>query len=775
MEIRLQNFRCHRDRTFVFHRGLNLIDGSSGVGKSTILEAIHYLLVGKTRNVCTRGEKKCAVTMRWNDLVIQRTKMPTRLTIQPLGLEDDAAQAHLFSLIGGEEFELTSYMLQKGTSQFFTLPSSEKRRFIESLGAGRSSLAERISNETKRIRGETVRHETSLRLLRPKEEVVCPAVRFAELRTPEDAAQALECARRTEARLHDEQRRLDGRWAEVSRLMAEQSAGAERARTLAARMERLDAGIAESRRAIEELENDPEEGKRIETLISAHESYVAYKKKKEEIQEKKKVYEQMVQGEEARHAAAISELEAKRTLLPPGEVAAAKAEYERADGIRKRLRRRKELEERIRAIPKDDVEARKKELEERTAFLAEMDGRKHVQSCPHCEKGLVVQQSLICRASATPISAADAERIRETRAALPESKKRYEEAQRNAILREQLEAELGPAVEGEEEVEENYRRIRAKIEEYGLVQQRNKLVESGLAELRAQVPKEKYRPLRTQLEHGIAALGSMPKGEFSERYEESLRRRTESAERGIRADQLRRQLRGYEAERAAAEAESRPERDVDYASELEEIVRLRRANTDRFLSARTILPGLEAWSSFVSRRIEGKKRDRMAEFHRARLGMLGEEGMALERFARRVVEAEHKCMEETIDLINAKVKTYLEQFFTDPMLMTLETEKEAKNGKVKPELTVAIDYKGSECDLTSLSGGEYDRCALAFMLAINELSSSPFLILDESISSLDMGSSETVLDVLKESAPDKIVLLVSHQANTGMFDHVIGL
>jgi DNA repair exonuclease SbcCD ATPase subunit len=774
MEIRLQNFRCHRDRTFVFHRGLNLIDGSSGVGKSTILEAIHYLLVGKTRNVCTRGEKKCAVTMRWNDLVIQRTKMPTRLTIQPLGLEDDAAQAHLFSLIGGEEFELTSYMLQKGTSQFFTLPSAEKRRFIESLGAGRSSLAERIASETKRIRGETVRHETSLRLLRPKEEVVRPAARFAELRTPDDATQALECARRTEARLHDEQRRLDGRWAEVSRLLAEQSAGAERARTLADRKERLDGQIRETRKAVEELEEDPEEGKRVDT-ISAHESYLAYKKKREEIQEKKKVYEQMVQHEEARHAASISDLESKRTVLPPGEVASAKAEYDRADAIRKRLRRRKEIEERIRTIPKDDVDARKKELEERTAFLAEMEGRKNVQSCPHCEKGLVVQQSLICRASATPISAADAERIRENRTALPECKKRYEEAQRNKIVREQLESELGPPVEGEEEVEETYRRIRSKIEEYGIVQQRNKLVDSGLAELRAQVPKEKYRPLRTQLEQGIAALGSMPKGEFSERYEESVRRRAECAERTIRADQLRRQLRAYESERAEAERERMETKEIDYAAELEEIVRLRRANTDRFLSSRTILPGLEAWSSFVARRLEQKQRERLHEFHRARLHMLGEEGMALERFARRVVEAEHKCMEETIDLINAKVKTYLEQFFQDPMLMTIETEKEAKNGKVKPELAVAIEYKGAECDLTSLSGGEYDRCALAFMLAINELSSSPFLILDESISSLDMGSSETVLDVLKESAPDKIVLLVSHQANTGMFDHVIGL
>ena len=120
LEVILSNFRCHRKQSFRFSPGLNLIDGTSGNGKSTILEAIHYCLIGKTRNVCTRGEKKCSVTLMWNGLTIQRTKLPSRLTVQPLGLEDDAAQAYIYQLIGGEDFELTSYMLQKGTSQFFT-------------------------------------------------------------------------------------------------------------------------------------------------------------------------------------------------------------------------------------------------------------------------------------------------------------------------------------------------------------------------------------------------------------------------------------------------------------------------------------------------------------------------------------------------------------------------------------------------------------------------------------------------------------------------------
>ena len=140
MNVTLTNFRCHRHQTFTFASGLNLIEGKSGQGKTTILDAISWCLLGKQRNVLTRGEKKCSVVLNLTTpeglLSLTRTKLPSRLTVSlPDGrmLEDDAAQEYVYQLIGGENFELTSYMLQKGTTQFFTLPATEKRKFIESL------------------------------------------------------------------------------------------------------------------------------------------------------------------------------------------------------------------------------------------------------------------------------------------------------------------------------------------------------------------------------------------------------------------------------------------------------------------------------------------------------------------------------------------------------------------------------------------------------------------------------------------------------------------
>lgn len=782
MEIHLQNFRCHRDKTFVFHSGLNLIDGTSGQGKSTILEAIHYVLIGKNRNICTRGEKKCSVTLRWNDLVIQRTKLPSRLTIHPLGLEDDAAQQYIYKIIGGEDFELTSYMLQKGTSQFFTLPATEKRKFIESLGTQASveGLKEKVANELKQIKSEWVTHETSIKLLTSQlVSLSSPAKTYPELRTVSDATMVHNCLLRTELSLEKEQLRLDNEWQETSSLLSSQLSEKERFHALTTQIEFLTQQLSELDKKIEETAYDPLSLEKVQTTIQHHESYLVYKKKKEELQEKKKVYEQMVQTEEANHTASIQSLEAKR-IPPPSDLSTIKATYEQADSYRKQYKRKKELSDKIGAIPVSDPQECKKEVEKRTLFISETEGRKNVHACPHCTKGLTIQQSVICKASVTPITTDDQRLLQEYKTSLASWKQKYEEAYKHSVLREQLEAERTALVipVDEKENEEQYRTCRSKLEEYQSILQQNKVIDSQLAEKRAYVPKDKYKPLRTQFEQGLTQLASLPKGECSTDYDTCLQIRTNQSERKIKVEQYERTRRELTEQQEERKKENQTIHlsSIDYSEILEEQTRTKRFNQERLTHVRQLVRPLGEWVSYVRQYLDQKQKKRSIQFHRSRIRMLQDDLQSLELFSRRIVESEHKCMEETIELINTKVKTYLDKFFpTDPMSMSLVTEKEAKSGKVKSELAIYIEYKDSVCDLHSLSGGEYDRCALALMLAINELSSSPFLILDESISSLDMGSSENVLDVLKDSEPNKIVLLVSHQANTGMFDHMISL
>ena len=150
----------------------------------------------------------------------------------------------------------------------------------------------------------------------------------------------------------------------------------------------------------------------------------------------------------------------------------------------------------------------------------------------------------------------------------------------------------------------------------------------------------------------------------------------------------------------------------------------------------------------------------------------------LESLFQHMIQAEGVCLEQFIRRVNQKMKNYMDHFFPDgSMHMDLSSKKENKAGKITNEICVQLSQHNNPTELKFLSGGEYDRCALAFMLSINELSHSPFLFLDESISSLDMSLSEEVLEIIKEKQTElkKMVLLISHQANTGFFDHMIKL
>ena len=90
-----------------------------------------------------------------------------------------------------------------------------------------------------------------------------------------------------------------------------------------------------------------------------------------------------------------------------------------------------------------------------------------------------------------------------------------------------------------------------------------------------------------------------------------------------------------------------------------------------------------------------------------------------------------------IDTINTHARGYLDCFFVDnPISVQLVPFKETKK-ITKPCINMIIEYKGMECDLTMLSGGELSRVVLAYTLALSEMFNTPLLLLDECTSSLD--------------------------------------
>lgn len=140
------------------------------------------------------------------------------------------------------------------------------------------------------------------------------------------------------------------------------------------------------------------------------------------------------------------------------------------------------------------------------------------------------------------------------------------------------------------------------------------------------------------------------------------------------------------------------------------------------------------------------------------------------------IQVECQQLEMTVWSINQQLEEILPYFFDDPITVKCNLYKQLKTkNKIKPGLTIIIKYKGAEYDnVNQLSGGEGDRISLALILALNSCSDSPFLLLDECISSLDQNLKESCLQALKDHV-HKTVVCVDHGGVEGFYNSIISL
>lgn len=155
--------------------------------------------------------------------------------------------------------------------------------------------------------------------------------------------------------------------------------------------------------------------------------------------------------------------------------------------------------------------------------------------------------------------------------------------------------------------------------------------------------------------------------------------------------------------------------------------------------------------------------------------MLQKDVEILTRLKLKAIEVECKQLEDTVDNINTVLETTLPIFFNEPISLKLLLYKKMKK-TVKPMLNLEICYKGCKYDnINNLSGGEGDRISLALLLALNTVSNSPLLLLDECVASLDPELKESCLTAIK-TIPNKTVICVDHDDSLeGFYDSVLSL
>jgi DNA repair exonuclease SbcCD ATPase subunit len=119
----------------------------------------------------------------------------------------------------------------------------------------------------------------------------------------------------------------------------------------------------------------------------------------------------------------------------------------------------------------------------------------------------------------------------------------------------------------------------------------------------------------------------------------------------------------------------------------------------------------------------------------------------------------------TLNNINFIVQKYIDGFFENDIQFSfyLNEDKNCIDTVVVPDLSI-------------LSGGEYDRIVLAIVLAFAEFFKLPLLLLDEIINSLDINTTQKVINHIQQCYPNnQAIIYVGHQTIQGIFDSVICL
>ena len=136
-------------------------------------------------------------------------------------------------------------------------------------------------------------------------------------------------------------------------------------------------------------------------------------------------------------------------------------------------------------------------------------------------------------------------------------------------------------------------------------------------------------------------------------------------------------------------------------------------------------------------------------------------------------EAEILSMQNVINSINTIACNYLEMFFDESISVSITMIKRTRNN-TKMSLEIMALYKGHKySDINDFSQGEKIKINLAFILALNQINNSPFLLLDEFMGNIDTGVIYEIYDTLKNISQDKPIFVVDHHSVQGIFDKII--
>jgi len=814
MKLKLINFKCYLEKIFEFDdNNFILISASSGSGKSTILMAIQYALYGTGSNVKHYGKSNCTVELEYDGMKIVRTKRK-RVVIND-EYEDEIAQ-NIINKKFGDAFNVTSYIAQLALNSFILMNPTSKLEFLEKFAFKDVNLVD-IKNKCKNLinqKNEELNKtmyqlemaKNILKELKEPEEIKCPFKckdnTIYEKYIKNEEIKNINCDKRIK-KAKDTINKTQKEINELNILNSYIESKTDFIDSLCDELNNL--SIEESDIVYQGDDKLKEYKERLDILLSRKEFETINNKYNDDV----KKLEQMKNEEIEKYEKEISFIDSK--LWEEYTKEECESSIKDTKDILKDAKRVSFLEKQMEVcITEKELENMKIELEN---YRTELDIKKKIldtikqqgkiYSCPSCKSNLHFKNEKLCINNENEtINDIDEKEVTDCIKNLNNKIKKFELSipnEENIIIQQrkikkeiesilsQYEDELNDiSVEEDLQNLENYYKTQLRLEN-----KKQTLIES----LKNDEFSSSYKLFQKdvlKLKQKINNLNLNDITIYDNKYSEEELRNIIIDEQNIKE----------KLERINKKRNKIEEDNLKYKKQIDE---LKTKFIDKYSSIKTldelnliidenkniineneikkekcikILENIEKYNNYLidmekyeSLKTKIKKLEDKEMYERKKYN-------AVLLFKENILQAESIAMYNIIESINIHAQAYLDNFFIDnPIIVKLLSFKEAKNDNKldKAQINIEIDYKGNECDLNDLSGGEISRIVLAFTLALCEMFNSPILLLDECTSSLNQELATSVFDTIKENFKSTTVLVVAHQVIEGVFDQIIKL
>jgi DNA repair exonuclease SbcCD ATPase subunit len=818
LTIQLENFRCHSNSSFNFpDSGLVQLAGESGAGKSTVLTGISYALYGKIsgriKKPYTHGKSTSKVTLEYRGAKIVRQAKPQRLCVRFNGVdyEDDAAQGIIDNNLMNmtyDEFVASSYIIQNQDISVLNMTPTNQLEFIKRLAFHdddnevtknkiKSSMSE-VSDDVKRISVQAEMIEANLVDLQSRFPTPVP--------TPSVITQGLKIStlRRTIDEISEKIKTITSEISRVNKDINFSRDAAKKAEAVIKEIEKLENERELLTTNLRNLQRELGTTKS-ETLLERKfvlrklKSYLLAKRELEAEQqryselEKSHLKDISLRKEELRKDV----LSEERYKEISEKIAASRLEIERLKGVQTILHDNDVV---VGNLLKVCVQTGCPSAQELPAFLKsrleECGGSNPVislstdeygrrcKSCPSCGTKVAMfgERLYMCSTKThedddTSLNISSIEVISGLMEFVISEMNKYDESV-SGLSSKDIESQIKTLTDENTSLQKKLFRsdgCKEEIDKIDLMKS-NSILESLKKKIQLQLSSLESLRVSDEEMKSVSDVVDVEADLEKLSLEIQAARTLESNISEITASIEERGVKLTTARRVFENSKNHSS--VENISSLE--VELERLTTSLSTTSSLkeeklkLLDSLGEYEAYCKNQEECLKTRESLNAKISSLNHLRNRLTNLNALLGVHKDAEIAAVESTIASINVGAQSYLDRMFEDPIVVRLENTREIKNGDVKPQITVTIDYKGNRYEsIEELSGGEKQRCELAFLLAINDMLGSRILMLDECLNNLDSNVNTDVLTYLRELSEGKLLLVVSHEAVKGVFDHEV--